>query len=326
MPTETIETYVTVAILTKNAGQLFQEVLLSVLNQSTPWPYEVIVIDSGSTDGTVDFVQNQPGVKLTQIPAQDFGHGRTRNLAMSLAKGKYVAMITHDAKPANNGWLANLVAPFSIDEAVAGVFGRHLPYPTATPYMKRDLELHFNHFLQWPLVLGMDDPQRYANDQGYRQVLHYFSDNNACLKKTVWEKIPYPDVDFAEDQLWAKSMIEAGYKRGYADDAAVYHSHDYGVRDTFRRSYDESRALKKLFGYILCPSVPHGCYQTLACSKRDLNYLRSKGLLRQYFGLAVATPATHLVKQLGFYIGGYQGPLSALFFRLFSLDNSKKRA
>lgn len=316
---------VSVIILTKNPGQIFKEVLLAALGQETPWPYEVLVVDSGSSDGTIDFLRQHPSVRLLEVKSSEFGHGRTRNFAVSMAKGQYAAMLTHDAKPLDSNWLFNLVRPLDGDPAVAGVFGRHKAYPEHSPYIKRDMELHFNGFLQWPAVMGIEDPERYAREQGYRQVLHFFSDNNACLRKEVWERIPYPDVNFAEDQLWAKAIIEAGYKRAYADDAVVYHSHDYSIKDTFRRSFDESRALKSLFGYDLCPSARHGFTQIYAGAKSDLKFLSGSAGLGNAFGLALRTPLLHIAKQSGWYVGRYQGRLKGVLFWLFSLDGAKKR-
>jgi O-antigen biosynthesis protein len=316
---------VTVVILTKNPGPIFKEVLIAALNQDTPWHYETLVVDSGSTDGTVGFVRSFTDVRLLEIKSSEFGHGRTRNFAVSMAKGQYVAMLTHDAKPMNQNWLVNLVKPLEGNSTVAGVFGRHKAYSEHTHYIKRDMEMHFNGFLQWPAVMGIEDPERYAREEGYRQVLHFFSDNNACLRKEIWKKIPYPDVNFAEDQLWAKAVIEAGYKRAYADDAVVYHSHDYSIKDTFRRSFDESRALKTLFGYDLCPSARHGVYQMYACAKSDLNFLSESVGIRKALGLALKTPFLHVAKQSGWFIGRYQGKLQTVLFWLFSLDGAKKR-
>jgi rhamnosyltransferase len=317
---------VTVVVLTKNSGKLFEEVLGAIKSQITPWQFEILVVDSGSTDGTIEFLASQDGIRLVEIESHEFGHGKTRNLAVREARGEFVAMLTHDAKPADRNWLANLLVPFEKDSAVAGVFGRHLAYESASVYTKRDLKLHFDGFLTWPSIMGNDDPARYERDPGYRQLLHFFSDNNACLRKSVWRQIPYPDVDFAEDQVWAKQIIDAGFKRAYADDAVVYHSHDYAVADTFRRSFDESRALRRLFGYIFCPSLLHGFAQTVACTKRDWFFLFDQRLLINELTLALKTPFLHFAKQMGFFLGSYEGKNEQLLFELFSLDRSKKMA
>ena len=320
------DTKVTVAILTKNPGKIFRQVLPAVLAQKCAWPFVVIVIDSGSSDGTLEYVEAHPSVRLVQIPSTEFGHGKTRNLALSLANTPFVAMLTHDAKPADYHWLASIVEPMLCDQSVAGVFGRHLAYENATPFTKRDLTMHFDHFLTWPLVMGMEDPVRYKSDQGYRQVLHFFSDNNACLRKSVWQDVPYPEVDFAEDQLWAKAVIEKGHKRAYAHDAAVFHSHDYSIRDTFRRSFDESRALKRLFGYDLCADWKSALHQVIACTKRDWSYLNETKPQNSHGTLWMSTPLTHVAKQIGFLLGKNSAAQSGLMFRLFSLDDAKRRA
>lgn len=264
-----------VVIPTKNGGMLFARVLDGLLRQKAPWDYEILIVDSGSTDDTVRYCEER-NVKVVSIPPSEFGHGKTRNFGISRTKGEFVALITQDALPASNEWLFNLVSAVEQAPDVAGAFGRHLPYPDADPYMVRDLKLHFDGFLAWPAVMRKSDNEpRYAAEIGYRQVVHFFSDNNACLRRTVWEKYPYPDVDFAEDQIWAKTVIEAGYGKAYADNAAVYHSHRYSVIEAGRRAFDESVALNRLFGYQLCPTVRQMLAQAGGCGYRDVRYTYS---------------------------------------------------
>lgn len=245
-----------VVIPTKNAVHVLPKVLDKVLAQRVPWSYEVIVIDSGSKDGTVEYLRGLDRVRLVEIAPHEFGHGRTRNLGVQLADADFVAFLTHDAEPVNVGWLANLVAVAEQDALIAGVFGRHLAYETASPFTKSDLDDHFGGFNLHPLVVYRDlDIARYESDQGWRQLLHFYSDNNSLMRKSVWEEIPYPDVEFAEDQIWAKMIIEAGYRKAYAPDAMVFHSHDYGFSEQLRRAFDESRNFTKYFGYELSPNV-----------------------------------------------------------------------
>lgn len=313
-----------IIIPTKNGGALFGEVLAAIFAQQTPWPFEVLVVDSGSTDETLAICARFPAVRVHCIPAREFGHGRTRNLAISLTSGEFIAVITQDAKPAGPQWLATLVAAVEQAPDIAGAFGRHLPYPGRDPFLARDLALHFDNFAKGPAVVRLDDPARYAADQGYRQWLHYFSDNNACLRRAVWERIPYPEVDFAEDQLWAKSVIEAGYAKAYADGAAVFHSHEYPVVACLKRSYDESRAFRRSFGYRLCPSFAHGAAQTARCALRDYRYLFRERLGRRYPEWLLKLPFYHLARQAGHFLGARSGDSRMLDFVL-SLDQARKR-
>lgn len=241
-----------VIIPTKNPGAVFRRVLDRVLEQVAPWPFEVLVIDSGSSDGTVEFTRSREQVRLLTIPPQEFGHGRTRNFAIARSSGDFAVLLTHDALPADTDWLRNLVAAVEQHPEVAGAFGRHIAYPEASPYTHRDIDAHFQGFLAHPVIVGKDtDRARYEQDQGWRQFLHYYSDNNSCLRRTVWERFPYPDVEFAEDQIWARDIVEAGWQKAYAHDAAVYHSHDYAVFERLQRAYDEACAFRTLFGYRL---------------------------------------------------------------------------
>jgi len=314
-----------VIIPTKNAGDQFRNVLEAVLEQDTPWEYEVLVVDSGSSDGTVEYVQSKAGVRLHQIPAQDFGHGKTRNLGISLTRGEFVVMITHDALPACDAWLFELVSAVEQSDNVAGAFGRHIAYKHDGPFLERDLKLHFDGFLSWPEAVTMDDKERYQVDIGYRQFLHFFSDNNACLRRSVWQNIPYPEVDFAEDQLWAKQIIEAGYGKAYADKATVYHSHTFGFVELCRRSFDESRALQRLFGYELCPAVLHMLVQSMRTTINDFIYLKNEKILWREIIWLLRAPFRNTAKQVGYYLGQRADQLPGRLVRLLSRDMSLQR-
>lgn len=293
---------ISVVIPTKNGGPLFGRVLARVLEQRVPGELEVLVVDSGSTDETLAIARQYPQVRLIEILPQEFGHGKTRNLAVSQAKGEFVAMITQDALPASSDWLLNMAAPLLSNPSIAGVFGRHIAYPEASVFTRRELEAHFDGFTRQPVV-HLDSPSRYANEEGYRQFLYFFSDNNAMLRRSVWEEIPYPEVDFAEDQAWARLVVEAGYHKAYAHGAVVYHSHDYALVERLQRSFDESYALSRLFGYQGGRGVKHAIRSLLALTRRDLKVSLQEGLLKSNPFIVLRMPFDNLMRILGSYLG-----------------------
>lgn len=315
-----------VIIPVKNGGARFRAVLEATMAQQAPWAFEVLVIDSGSSDGSVQFARSL-GCRVEEIPSSAFGHGRTRNLGAQLTSGEFIVFITHDACPAASNWLLNLVTAAEMVPDAAGAFGRHLAYPDAGIVTTRELEVHFAGFGASATVVRNDDPDRYAREVGYRQFLHFFSNNNSCLRRSVWAQIPFPDVDFAEDQIWARTVIEAGYAKAYAPDACVFHSHDFGVLETAQRGYDESRALKRLFGYVLVPSIPRLLRDWVYLTGRDWAWVaQSSRPTLERVRAFLAVPFLCAAKLVGRYLGARESSLPSWLARAFSRDKAMQRA
>ncbi len=243
-----------VIIPTWNGGGLFKDVLEALVTQVAPWSFDVMVVDSGSIDETLDIVRSyeQRGVRLHTIPNSEFQHGRTRNLAISLTSAEFVAVLTQDATPANAHWLANLVKAFDKGTQVAGVFGAHQAYPEATPFVSIGIEGHFEHFNRLPHVADWNrdhgDPIPFGSVP-WQNWIHYYSDNNSCMRRSVWEKIPYPNIDWGEDQVWAWEIIKQGYEKAYAHDAIVYHSHNLTIEQQIKVSKIEGEFWLRHFNY-----------------------------------------------------------------------------
>lgn len=196
----------------QNGGHLFEKVLDAVFKQKTEYEYEVICVDSGSKDGTLDVIRKYP-CRLFQIEPSEFGHGKTRNYGASKGNGTYIIFITQDALPATDTWLQNFIDAMKMDPEIVGGFGIHYPYPDCNLLDKRDLDGHFKGFGETNTIFHLDDPERYEREEGYRHYLAFFSDNNSCIRRDIFEKYPYEDVNFAEDQIWARKMIELGFKK-----------------------------------------------------------------------------------------------------------------
>lgn len=244
---------VTIVIPTKNGGNLLDDVLTQIDNQKTQYSYEVVCVDSGSSDNTIDIIKKHQCI-LKQIPKEEFGHGKTRNLGASLGTGKYIIFITQDAKPANEKWIENFINGMKLDPDIVGGFGIHYPYPDCNLLDKRDLYYHFKGFGEDNTIYYLEDKERYRIEEGYRHLLSFYSDNNSCMRRDIWEQYPYEDVDFAEDQIWARQMIELGYKKLYCPFAAVYHSHNYPLKEYKKRYFDEYKGLYQLHHFIMVNS------------------------------------------------------------------------
>lgn len=90
--------------------------------------------------------------------------------------------------------------------------------------------------------------------------------------------MPLPDVEFAEDQTWALEAIKAGYTKAFVPEAMVFHSHDFGVWETFQRNFDEARSFKRYFGYDLQDGVVSTLRSAAMLGRRDYIWLREAGL------------------------------------------------
>lgn len=243
-----------VVIPTFNAGAGFEELLERVTAQKAGFDYEVLVIDSGSTDGTAELARRY-GASVHRIRKAEFDHGATRNLGVSLSGGEYVAFIVQDAVPFDEWWLAAMIENLERDELVAGVYGRQIPRPESSPLTRALVN-------SWPTA-DLKRREQYAeNPEWYGEVsptkrwlLASFENVSSCVRRSVWEEIPFERTVFAEDLRWGKRAIEAGYKLIYEPRSAVFHSHERGVLYDLRRHYVEGLVLLDLFGLAHTPNL-----------------------------------------------------------------------
>lgn len=248
---------VSIVIPVKNGDYWLQDTLETLTSQKINGAFEIIVIDSGSTDKSLDIVRNFP-VRLIQIDAATFNHGLTRNLGAREAVGKFVVMTVQDARPVNDYWMQNLLDGF-VDEKVAGVCGQQVvPHeidknpiawfrPQSAPQMKR---YEFT-------------PQQFADlsPEKKREVCGW-DDVTAMYRKDVLMQLPFGEVTFAEDVLWAKEALLNGYAIVYNPAARVYHYHYEDPEQLVKRAFTEYYHFYKLLGYKPSP-VNTGLVRTL---------------------------------------------------------------
>jgi len=227
---------VSILLLTKNGRPDLERVLPMVVAQAGKVSGELIAVDSGSTDGTLELLRRFP-VRIAQILPSEFHHARTRNFAAMMASGRILVFLSQDAIPATDDWLQCMIANFS-DPAVGAVYGRQLP--------KLGSSLERQHALD--AVYGelrlLKDPA-HRNGMGYR--FYHFSDVNAAIRRNVWEQTQFPeDLKVFEDLGIAKRILDSGWKIVYEPGAAVMHSHEHSTVGLLKRYFDIGYTLKLL--------------------------------------------------------------------------------
>ncbi|KQY07755.1 hypothetical protein ASD36_29565 [Rhizobium sp. Root1334] len=250
-----------VFIPTYNAGPEFATVLDALAEQKIDGGYELVIIDSGSTDETLDLIRTRAlrqRIVLHSIPSSQFGHGKTRNAGIDMASADVVAILTQDACPTTPHWLDRLVGGFDAGSKVAGVFGRHVAYPLHELFEGEPLKAMFDRFKRLGALYAWDRELPGFVERGspaWQYHLQFYSDNNSCLRKSVWREVPYADVPWGEDMIWAAQIIQLGFEKAYVDEAAVYHSHDYAPRKLLEVGEQEGRMFLKHFGMRIVPEV-----------------------------------------------------------------------
>lgn len=248
----------TIVIPTYNpSNDEISHLLDAISAQKTPWDFEILIIDSSSTNGVIDNIdiQKYRNLRVITIDKKDFQHGRTRKYAAEISFGEIIVYTTQDALPKNDVWLSNLLKPFEQCKEIAGAFGRHEAYENHDPFIQRDIKGLFDDFNKKPSIRKWDMPNLPSpNSLAGKLFRCFFSDNNSAVRKNVVNYIPYPEVEWGEDQVWAHEIISSGLEIAYADDAIVIHSHEYDEEKTLHTSIQEEKMFSEYFGYYFSNS------------------------------------------------------------------------
>jgi rhamnosyltransferase len=230
---------ISVLIPVKNGASELRELLPRVLSQRCDARVEIVAVDSGSSDETVE-VLRQFSATVGAIDPRSFNHGLTRNLAATYARGNVLVFVNQLTLPADDCWLANLVAPLDYNPQVAGVYSRILPRADADPLTQKDV-------LVWPplpSIRGIEDPLQYERLSPIEFLdLISFHTVSAAIRPEVLAQIPFRQVrTIGEDMLWAKEALEGGYKIQYEPTSVVLHSHNYSYAEILGRYFDHGVA------------------------------------------------------------------------------------
>ena len=229
-------------MLVKNEAHHLRSSLPMVIQQRSELAFEIVVIDSGSTDGSrelvADFRQNHPPVRLHAIEPDRFHHARTRNLGASLAPGRYLVFLGGDAVPRDDNWLAGLTLPFR-----EGTRGLAASYSRQVPREDADV----NNLCRMGYNYGDVSRVKDRDEPRSPKEKYFFSSVSCCIDLQAIAP-PLFDERFPvnEDWTFARRMIGEGRKIAYCADSVVVHSHNYGYWDMLRRSFDNGVVGSKL--------------------------------------------------------------------------------
>jgi len=224
---------ISVVIPVKNGEQTIASCLNGIFQQTLKDQLEVIVIDSGSTDKTIDIVKQFP-VRIKHIAPHEFNHGDTRNLGIQLSKGEFVLMTVQDATPVDERWIETLYSNF-VDDDIVGVCGQQVvphhadknPLQWFKPVSEAEIICH-----------QFSDPKKFTELSGKEQRQYCnWDDVTAMYRKSIFENIPFRRIMFSEDTLWAQDALVAGYKIAYDYKARVYHYHHQNYKFYSKKNF-----------------------------------------------------------------------------------------
>ena len=279
---------VSVVIPTRDAGPEFEDLLSRIDGQDYPAPVEVVVVDSGSTDGTRGRAR-EFGATVRRIDAEEFHHARTRNYGADCASNDVLVFTVQDARPLDERWLRNLVDALE-EDGIGVAYGRQVAYPDAKPMDQFFYEYFYPAEPQTVTHEAADDDRDF-----YLQNV-FVSDVTAAVPREVWASVRFdPGTPMSEDKELALRLLEAGYSLRYEPSAAVHHSHAYTLESLFRRRYDDGAAYADIAEEGECAYLSNGLSYVIA----EVRHLLSNGEW-EWLPYAMVYDAVHFVAfQLG---------------------------
>lgn len=165
--------------------------LLEGIRQQTIKDVEIILVDSGSTDGTVSIAESF-GARIVQIQSAEFTFGRSLNVGIQAATREFIVIASAHVYPVYPDWLASLLYPFQ-NENVALTYGKQRA-PASAKFSEQQI------YYQW-----------YPEVSKPRQATAFCNNANAAIRKSLWQQNPYDEtLTGLEDLAWGKWAKEQG--------------------------------------------------------------------------------------------------------------------
>jgi rhamnosyltransferase len=270
---------VSIVIRAKNEAALIGETLEALFAQ-TVRDFEVILVDSGSTDGTLEIARRFP-VRVIEIPPASFTFGRALNVGCAGARGALLGFLSGHTVPLTNRWMERMVSHFA-DAQIAGVWGgqtERRDRPPRPKLVRQDLA-------------------------GFRARVSFgFSNANGMARTALWRAHPFDEtLPGTEDKEWAHRVLQAGFQLVFDSQAYVYHYHAETLRQVWRRSHREHVGFARFLdlGRPSLGSIVRRTYWGLGEARRE----RAAGAASAG---AMAEAARVVAQEIGRYTGIREG-------------------
>ena len=221
-----------IIIRTLNEDRYLGSLLNSVYSQVTDLSYEIVLIDSGSTDNTLDIAEAY-GCRILHIKREDFSFGRSLNIACDASNGQCLVIVSGHCIPADNFWLQKLTDPI-INKDVDYSYGRQVGGQDTFWSESQIFKKYF------------------PSKSSIPQVGFFCNNANSAISRSVWKKYRFnQDLTGLEDMYLAKQIVADGGTVGYVSDAIVLHLHHESWRQVQRRFEREAFALQYIYPDII---------------------------------------------------------------------------
>lgn len=212
---------------------------------------EIVVVDCGSTDGTVEAVVDEhPGV--TVVPLANVGYGRGANAGVARTTAPYVLVANADTRVGPDS-LEHLAA--AMEDPAVGVAGPRVTYPDGRPQASaRRLPTAWQAFMH--ALLGLWWPSNRWT-RAYREVdadpmvardVDWVSGCALMLRRSAFEELGGFDPGYwmyVEDVDLGYRLRRAGWRLRYVPDALVVHAVGSSTGDDPRMVVAHARSLDR---------------------------------------------------------------------------------
>lgn len=246
-----------VAIIMRSKNEMpYLRPALEMLSSQTWQDYELFVVDSGSSDGSLEVLKEFcPPERLTEIAPENYIPGEVLNNMISKTSQEIIVFQNADAIPCSKEWLENLLKPLLSDEADA-TMSRQEPRKEA------------------PFIVKYDYKRAYDSANIKDSNADFFSAVACAFRRELWEKNKFRTHGYAEDVAWAKECRKAGARYKLVQESVAEHSHNYSLKALYHKKMRHGITFAEIYGQR--PNLFHSIFQSARELARDFLYAIGK--------------------------------------------------